>query len=285
MTPSLKNHPDTVDVPARQGVLPYAPATRRSVPARIRRIAITLVFASLVVAAWHYAKPYLDQTRYLQMQDRFRAIALPADLIAFEYGSGSAQLLSDRGRYRPPTSPLYASAWTPNPPPDWMPPAHYFLPEFDQWSAPLPSERQDALLFSHERKSGRDSLRIVSVTLGCAEFGPEGFGVVVRAKTWIPATRRVGSRISRESITSLYVPLDFTSHNKIRNDQALKVFAAQPDPLDPAKFSARFVFLDRQWQINGQLRDAGSAPPGKRPYDTPWIELGVVRVSETRSPK
>ncbi len=253
--------------------LSYAPKPARISRKGIRRGLLLSILIAFCVVAWIFGRPYLAQARYLQLQAHVAALSLPHDKVVFETAAGAAAHLRNAQEYRGPRNPYFAVKWTPRPPSDWQPPAHFYLRDFDDWAPMRAGDKQDALAFVHERRSKGGALRTVSLTFGCCEFGPEGFAVAAQANSWLPASWQPGSRAVSEARVSKFFPMDFTPSYKLGIEQSLRVFSGEVDDTNESHFVVRFELSGIKWRLHGWLRDPGTEPRGAKRTGLPWIAL------------
>jgi len=233
-------------MPAQLEYAPAAPFLRRK---RIRRIALLLIFSTLVIAGWRYGGPVIRQARLLNVQrqclayapsaDRIASSDDPADLAALSTLPDHRVLVNQNGA-RPNHPRIVAYA-----PRCWN--------DFTSASFPLLNHlRTAAIVFCHERTSRSGVRRLVVVERGTAwphyPYNPLNLDVLL-----VEPASPMGRPIDR---TPVYPDIFYTGATAIET-AALRIFAGQPDPADPARFTIRYQVAGHEHLVEGRLNDDG----------------------------
>jgi hypothetical protein len=233
-------------MPAQLEYAPAPPLLRRK---RIRRIALLLILAALVIAGWRYGGPVSRQVRLLYVQrqcltygppvDRIASSDDPPDLAALSTLPDHCVLVNQNGA-RPNHPRIVAYA-----PPCWN--------DFTCANFPLLNHlRNAAIVFCHERTSRSGVRRLVVVERGTAwshyPYNPLNLDVLL-----IEPASLTGRPIDR---TPVYPNVWYTGATAIET-APLRVYAGQPDPADPARFTIRYQVAGHEHLVEGRLHDDG----------------------------
>jgi hypothetical protein len=243
------------------------------------RMVVATCVVTLLVASAVFMVP---QFHYLWRQRACMEFTPPANTVAFDGEPHAASELLRDSQYRP----CYFR-FPQNLPAGVRSPRAYFVPELYStlgWSYRSPPVAH-AVVFLHERQSARRLSRLATV-IGAVndDHGSKGQAVVLHAWALTPASFVPGSRLGTP-------PRPVTTQISSGANQALRMFFAQPDPVDLARFTIRYQIDGNDGWIDGRLCDpepwvyAEDTPltcerieltirsdsPAERVRDRPWL--------------
>src|SRR5688572_2762470 len=237
--------------------LAYAQAPRFRRRRILRRLAAVVMGVGLVAGGVKAAGPVAARARLLFWQDRCLSYAPPADFVVYEEGPGAAALLAT-GKYLPFAAPLSDT------------PAAGYMPEclvrfMSETGRGAPPRGRCVPLYVQARSAQQRETRLVTVVYwpdDCAGFSPSVnlYGSAVPPTT--PFSRAHGPSLTGASCGS------YARGNRPRS---LRVFAGQPDPADPSRFSIRYVMDGTSGTLYGRVR------PDGRHYDISYRPFGPGR--------
>jgi hypothetical protein len=237
--------------------LEYAPA-----PSKRRKIARRLIVLLLLVAVaaplLYWRKPIFRQARLLYWQRQCLRYTAPPDQVVYEENEYKPSPLLGRPGYVGWPVSLPPNVGSPNGP---LPPAIATLP-----APPLASfftaggfppayvaPPQGATVFLHERTGRTGRRQLVIVTRFPVHDVPFMYAFGLNVMLIGPAGIASGP-------THQYPPpvaFSWLSDMTRPPTDGLRLYAGQPDPADPSRFTIRYDLSGRSGEIEGRLKDDG----------------------------
>jgi hypothetical protein len=238
----------TTDAPVTLG---YANDERRH-RRRIRRVLRWILLVALLAAVWKWGIPFAssvwDQSKYLAMQRRWMRYAAPAGKVVFDVGPDDVARPRAAGTGYAPVSISFRADGASS-----LPSAGFrgqALDEIDRTWRPGGIFGAEAFLGRRDA-SGMGGERLVFVDAVLRE-SPAGRNVEFLAFAMTPATLRPGTRLGRNGgggFTKIFPYLG--------SAERLQLFAGQPDPADPARFTIPYDLDGQRGTISGRLLGSG----------------------------
>ena len=243
-----------------------APPQRRK---RLVRGALVLAGLVLIAAGWQWGSVAWNRLPILYWQRQcLRYTATPDQVVYEEYPSQVPRLLSEgyvrytlmRGGKPDPTPATTFAAAAP------FPRCWSRLTALVPPKSALPGSGSGAILFLHERTSPRGNRRLV-----CLRYFPETYSFCTQ---FIEAYNVEENIVTPGTLTSLPQTalhprsVDVTSGFP-RHPPLVRIFAGQPDPNNPARFTIRYQMWGQEDLLDGLLDDADQVTltPRKPPVE------------------
>ena len=237
------------------GTIEYAPPPPWHRGRRIRRV-VAIAIVSVVVGLVVYNRQFIwHRARLLHHQRQCATYTAPSDHVVFDSDPERAALLATQPDYLlgPSSVPLRSYVKTAG-----HTTAVHVPPCFRELQfifADNRGSRSNALLFLHERTSRGGHQRIVAIR--CSSMVDEHWipdmiewVVITPAGLTSQPVRRVGYDDTRAQRTR--------STRRIEH-APIRMFAGQPDPVDPARFTIAYETRGQAFLLHGILTDDGEA--------------------------
>ena len=242
---------------------PPAPWHRRR---RWRRAITALALVAALAAGLRFGPRAGRRARVLYWQHQCMTFMLPADQIVYDDTPAGLNALAGRPGYTQVDGRLGRVPFGPRPHPPGMlaachEPACYAT--FASLCNPISGSDSGAVVFLHERISHTGLRRLVAVQTAPTRF------------LWDRFDELYGRRVSTYAAAGWWPDAvagrrwfrDVSSGPMVGNPPTLRIYAGQPDPADPARFSVRYEVGGETHIALGRLTDAGddidwTEPPG-----------------------
>ena len=211
--------------------LPYAPRGRWrwGLP---RRYIVGGVVAALAIVAWRWGGDAARVAETVYWSRQCLRYAPPADLVVFEQDAqGIARLMGSGAGYH------VSNAGEADPPHAWLSPAPYaYIPQ---------SGWEPYVAFMHARQSADGPERLVVIEfLAMREPRGSDHTVLFHPRVFAASMLRPGKQVRRH---------DDTVRIRLGPDERLRLYAGQPDPADPSRFTIDCVVAGERGTIEGRL--------------------------------
>jgi hypothetical protein len=236
----------TTAPPTQLDYAPVAPLRRRKL---IRRATLLICLSALITVGWHYYGPVSRQVRLLYLQRQCLNYAPPADRIVSSDDPADLAALSNQPDHRVLVNQNGAR---PN-----FPRIVSYAPrcwnDFTCAYFPLLNHLQKAgIVFCHERTSRSGVRRLVIVERGTGwahyPYNPLNLDVLL-----VEPASPTGRPTDR---TPVYPNIHYTGAIAIET-APLRIYAGQPDPADPARFTIRYQVAGHEHLVEGRLNNDG----------------------------
>jgi hypothetical protein len=199
---------------------------------RAVRVGLLAALGLLSFATWRWHGPAWGRAQLLYWQRRCATYAPPADQVEFDNDPARVAALGATGDYHllpHSDGPPGSRAASRKPPREWTE-----ICRLSGWNVQSPP---GPVLFLHQLRNEKGEERIVVV-----EYTPNSW-VPVWITVVTPGGLLAGASLIRQSPGWVF-PAD---------SQSLRIFAGQPDPADPSRFSIRYEADGRTGTAEGTL--------------------------------
>jgi hypothetical protein len=218
--------------PANPPQLAYAPRGRWAwrLP---RRYALAGAGVALAIVAWRWSGDAARAAQVIYWSRQCMRYSPPADLVVFEQdASRIAPLMRANAGYH------VSTAGEADPPHAWLSPQSYaFVPQ-SGWAPHV--------TFMHGRRSGDGPERLVVIEfLALREPHTANHTVLFHPRVFATSMLRPPTQVRRN---------EDTIRISLAPDERLRLYAGQPNPTDPSRFTIDCLIAGEHGTIEGQLR-------------------------------
>jgi len=198
-----------------------------------RRYVFAAAGVALAIVAWRWGGDAARAAQVLYWSRQCMSYAPPADLVVFEQNATeAARLMGSGAGYQ------LTNAGEADPPHAWLSPAPYaFVPQ-SGWAPHV--------AFMHGRRGVDGPERLVVIELlAMREPHTDNHTVLFHPRVFATSVVRPPTQVRRN---------DDTVRISLAPDERLRLYAGQPDPRDPSRFTIECVIAGERGTIEGTLR-------------------------------
>ena len=190
------------------------------------------VVAALAIVAYRWGGDAARVVEAAYWSRQCMRYAPPADLVVFEQDAqAAARLMGSGAGYH------LTNAGEADPPHAWLsPPAYAYIPQ---------SGWEPHVAFMHARRSADGPERLVVIEfLAMREPRGSDHTVLFHPRVFAASMLRPGKQVRRN---------DDTVRIRLAPDERLRLYAGQPDPADPSRFTINCVVAGERGTIEGRI--------------------------------